>query len=440
MGSRTSRVAAMPPTTDPLRELPAWPVGVLLVGFPVWWALGFSWLAVLGSALLMLVLLIARGRVELPPGFGIWAVFLVFAIGAAVELDGALRLVGFAVRIANYVGSTIVLLYVYNAGRALSPDKLIGYVACYFATVATGGWLGVVVPHGTLPTIAEKVLPPAVRNNGLVSALVHPAFAEVQQPFGSPVSFARPSAPFPFTNSWGCNVALLVPLLIAGLVSARTRRLRSLIIALMVYATVPAAATLNRGMFIAIGAALAYAAVLYALRGRVGAFLGLAAFGLGGYLLAASTGVIATLQARLQFSQSNAGRLEIYREAWRGAVASPLFGNGAPRPSDLLDISVGTQGQVWNLMFSYGFPALAGFVGFFVYAAARTFPIRTGAGPWLHVMMVIVVLTLVYYGYDGPQLSIAMVGAALALRPRPREPAAESVPTAPLAAAARLIE
>ena len=78
-----------------------------------------------------------------------------------------------------------------------------------------------------------------------------------------------------------------------------------------------------------------------------------------------SAGVLARLQERLHYSRTNVGRQTIYREAFDGAVNSPVFGHGAPQPSGTVDVSVGTQGQVWNVMFSYGFVALAFFLGWF---------------------------------------------------------------------------
>jgi hypothetical protein len=397
-------------------ELPAWPLAVLLVGYPVWWVLGFSWLAVLGSAAVMLALMCVRGNIELPRGLGLWSVFLVFSVAAAIELDNALRAVGLAVRVGNYLGSTVVLLYVYNARRALPLQRVFGYVTCYFATIVVGGWLGVLSPHGSLSTVAERILPPSIRDNSLVAALVHPPFAEVQQPYGAPSAFVRPSAPFPYTNSWGCNVAIVVPLLIAALITARRMRRRFVILALMALAVVPAAETLNRGMFVAIGFALAWAAVLYALRGRSRPFIALLIGGAVGYVVAAATGVIASLSERLQYSGTNTGRLQIYSEAWHGALDSPLFGNGAPRPSTTVDISIGTQGQLWNVMYSYGFVALAAFVGFFAFVSLLALRVRGPAAPWPHIMLAVVTLTFFFYGYDGPQLSVAMVGAAVALR------------------------
>lgn len=419
----------MPSTALTDDGLPTWPVGLLLAAFPVWWALGLAWCSVVLCALVMLTLLVQRRRVELPPGFGLWAAFLLFVMAAVTELDSTLRVLGYLVRMSNYVGAAIVFVYVYNARSRLTDTTAFAYVAAFFAAVVAGGWLGVLLPHGSLSTVGQQLLPASIASNSYVAAFVHPAFSELQQPYGSPVAFARPSAPFPYTNSWGCNAALLLPLMIGAVVLAGRGARRRLYLLLLILAVVPAAATLNRGMFLALGFALVYSAAFFAVRGRPAAVGALLVLGTGGYLAAGVTGVTAQLDTRLQYSQSNQGRVGIYREAWEGALRSPLLGNGAPRPSSTLDISIGTQGQIWNVMFCYGFPALVLFLGFFLYAAVSSGWSRGPAGPWLHVTLMVTLLTLVYYGYDGPQLSVAMLAAALALRPVTGRPGPE-VPAA----------
>jgi O-antigen ligase len=181
---------------------------------------------------------------------------------------------------------------------------------------------------------------------------------------------------------------------------------------------VPAFATLNRGMFLALGLVLAYASVRLAMRGRLlplSMVLGGASVGLA---VAVSVGVLARLQERLHYSRTNTGRQTIYREAFDGAVNSPIFGHGAPQPSTTVDISVGTQGQVWNVMFSYGFVALAFFLGWFGLVVLQSWRPRDQAELWVHATLFVAFVTFFYYGYDGIQLTVAMCAAALALRAR----------------------
>jgi hypothetical protein len=413
-------------------DLPAWPVYVLLVGFPVWWALGLSAFAPALSAVPMVVLLSVRGRVEVPRSFALWGGFLVFATTAVVMIDGPLRVIGFGVRWLNYLGATVLFLYVYNCShRSLPRRSALLAVAFFFAFVVVGGYLGLLLPDARLRTPMQSLLPAVLLDNDYVRALVSPALAEVQRPYGSPRSFTRPSAPFAYTNGWGCNTALLVPFTIAALTQVRSALRRTALVLVLAAAAVPAAGTLNRGLYIALLAGFAYATFRLALRRRIVAVTSLAlGFGVVA-VVAVVSGLTGSLTERLYYSTTNLGRSTIYREALDGALESPLLGHGAPRPSALLDISIGTQGQVWNIMFSYGFPALVLFVGWFLAALWSTRRPRDDAGLWLHVVLAVVLLTIVYYGYDGPQLSVAMLAAALGMRPHE---AARSSPVASLPA------
>jgi hypothetical protein len=400
------------------RELPAWPVYLLFAGFPVWWLLGLGAFAVMVMAIPMLVLLIQRRDVEVPPAFFLWLGFVVWACAAALELSTASRLIGFSVRMANYAGCSIIFLYLYNGRTRLDRRAVLRALVLFFAVVVAGGYLGMLVPHGSLSTPVQALLPLNIRTNEYVGALVHPSFAEVQRPYGSPRTFYRPSAPFPYTNSWGCNVALLVPLVIAALLTFRRRRWRLAMVGLLAAACLPAFATLNRGMFLAIGLVLSYTAVRLACRGRLVPLVTVLAGAAVGVVVAVSAGVLSSLQERLHYSQTNVGRQTIYREAFEGALNSPVFGHGAPQPSGTVDVSIGTQGQVWNVMFSYGFIALAFFLGWFGLVVVQSWRARGQADLWIHATMFVAFVTFFYYGYDGIQLAVAMSAAALALRGR----------------------
>ncbi|QWZ08379.1 hypothetical protein KRR39_00380 [Nocardioides panacis] len=377
---------------------------------------GLSALAVVLSAVPMVLLLAERRRVEIPGGFWLWLGFVVWVCAAALELSTMTRLVGLGVRLGNYVGSTVVLVYLYNARERLTDRAVLTALGAFFGFVVVGGYLGVLLPNGSLTTPAESLLPHSIAVNEYVQSLVHPAFAEVQHPYGSPRTFSRPSAPFPYTNSWGCNVALLTPLVAAAITVVPRARVRVTLMLLLAAACVPAFATLNRGMFLALGFLLAYVAVRLALRGQLLPLFGVLAATATGVAVAGALGVWALLAERLHYSGSNVGRLTIYREAFDGAVQSPLFGHGAPLPSETVDVSIGTQGQIWNVMFSYGFVALACFVGWFAWAAIKSIPARGQGSLWVHATLVVALFTFPFYGYDGIQLTVAMVAAALALR------------------------
>ena len=355
----------------------------------------------------------------MPGGFFLWLLFVLWACFAAVEVQGSLRLVGFAVRLSTYFGATLVFLYIFNARTTLLPTRriLLG-LAFFFAFVVLGGYLGVLMPRVTLSTPAAQLLPGSIAQNEYVNALVNPSFAEVQQPYGSPRTFFRPSAPFPYTNGWGCNVALLVPIMIATISMSGRGRLHC---PHRDSGRCHRAGVRDSESWHVLGDRLRPRLCLDPTRDawKDRAFPRDCRLHLVGIAFAAATGVTASLSERLHYSQTNVGRQTIYREAFDGAVASPVFGNGSPKPSQTLDISIGTQGQVWNLMFSYGFPALFFFVAWFVVAAWSSRRLPTLSGLFLHVALVVVLLTLFYYGYDGMQLAVAMAAAGVALRGAP---------------------
>src|SRR5258708_1599713 len=70
---------------------PAWPVTYLLIGYPLWWALGiadFMWIIL---AIPMIARMAAwRSRVNrairVPPGFGLWLLFLVIVIAGIATI------------------------------------------------------------------------------------------------------------------------------------------------------------------------------------------------------------------------------------------------------------------------------------------------------------------------------------------------------------------
>jgi hypothetical protein len=118
---------------------------------------------------------------------------------------------------------------------------------------------------------------------------------------------------------------------------------------------------------------------------------------------------------RTTYSSTNFGRATVYRETFDRTLSSPLLGWGGPRPSRTLDISVGTQGHLWNVMFSHGFLALALFVTTLLWLTWRT-RTCTGFGFAAHVTLVMVAVAITFYGFDGPQMLIALTAGALGTR------------------------
>src|SRR4051812_4558041 len=133
MGSAESfaRLGVRPGDTGssfgPPRLIPrttGWPLTVLLVGYPLWWLLGMGTLIVFVLCVPMIVQLWLRRPVRVPPGFGIWLLFLVWVALSATMLDvnpaGTLpaealdRTVSVVFNLSGYVAVAVVLLYVGN--------------------------------------------------------------------------------------------------------------------------------------------------------------------------------------------------------------------------------------------------------------------------------------------------------------------------------------
>lgn len=68
-------------------DLPAWPVLVLLWGYPLFWALGLLAFAQVIVAVPMLAFLIIRRKVILVPGVLPWLGFALWMVPAALMID-----------------------------------------------------------------------------------------------------------------------------------------------------------------------------------------------------------------------------------------------------------------------------------------------------------------------------------------------------------------
>src|SRR5689334_12217780 len=117
--SAPASLPATPTTVGPVARkiLPAWPFYLLFVGFGAFWVLGFAAFAVFLCSVPMAVLMAVRGGIRMPRSFVLWLVFLACAFASVLVVEGFGRSVGYGTRMANYVGATIVFLYVYNSPR-----------------------------------------------------------------------------------------------------------------------------------------------------------------------------------------------------------------------------------------------------------------------------------------------------------------------------------
>ena len=396
--------------------LPAWPVTMVFVFFPLFWFAGVTAFLAPISAAFCLFLMAVRGRIRLPR---MWLAFVAYAIwmlASASMIDTGGRMLGFTQRWTNLVGAGIVAVYVFNAAERLTRRRLLGAMAWFTGWLAVGGYLGMIAPYARIRTPMLQVMPGNIASNDYVKELLSPRFAEVQQPYGAAEPFVRPAAPFPYTNGWGHAFVLLLPLMVALWLVAE-QRTRRVVVLLVLACVPPALATLNRGIFVGVAVAAAVAVVRLRRHIRLGhvllASVPLTALGIG----VLASGALDKVGQRTSTSSTTADRASLYREAFDRTKESPLLGYGAPRPSGVLDISVGTQGQFWNVMFSHGFVGLALFLLLVWGLAVTTRRTRDLASAFVHATLVVVSVTIMFYGLEGMNVLIVMVAAALLQRP-----------------------
>ncbi len=394
---------------------------VLFLSYPVFWFLGFPWLWGLTLTLPMTVALISDIRhVRVPRGFWIWVLFLAWQLlsGAQLLAYGPDRVMAFMFRFFEYYTGTILLLWFFNSDEERFPwSQLVKAGACLWATTIILGTLGLLFPGFTLHTLASKVLPSGLMNIPLVSDMALPKFSQVQNIIGAKI--ARPAAPFSFTNGWAANVAIFTPFAMMAFSYTRRGAVKLALAGLMVFALIPFISSVSRGAWLGLGFGVIYAAIRVSIRKGAGlkvlkVAIGLITFGLI-IFLSPLRGII---DARLAHPHSNEGRLEQSTEAARRATQSPLIGYGAPLPSEDEDVghNVGTHGQIWLVIFSHGFPALALYLGFFGFAAWHFRRCRTQSELWAHTLVLMALLMMPVYGFLSLNYDITMAALGIAFR------------------------
>lgn len=415
--TREPRLEARP------RPLPSWPLTAMLALYPVWWVLGFGSTAWIPLAACMLVLMVRRGRIEVPRGFGVWLLFLVLMCASVIGIDSPGRLIGFVYRALQYASVTVVFVYVYNARARLTVRYVLGLVTLFWVYTVIGGYAGVFFPTFSFRTPLGLILPGGLQANEVVGEMVVRRLTQ-----HNPDSWfqldPRPSAPFLYTNQWGNVYSLALPMVLAYLGTIRRGAKYWLVVLTVVASLVPAFLTLNRGMFIGLAVAGAYLFVRFVLAGRLAHVVSLAIAGAVAAVAASFIDVGDRLAERVETSSSTADRATLYEETLSRALQSPLFGYGAPRPSLTEGLpSAGTQGHVWMVMFSHGFPALA----CFLIALACFFVMTTRVGSTvmllLNTVQLVILVEVFYYGVLPNGLMLSFIAAALLLRERRPPPA-----------------
>lgn len=396
-----------------------WPLVVLFVAFPLWWVLGLSALIWPLLAAPMLVALIWQQRIRAPVPIALWFLFCSWVLMSGLQLDSGTKIATFCYRLMLYVGAGVLFLYVYNLPRSERMDaRVLRILTIFWMIVVIGGYAGLIGGARTFPAAIEFLVPHSLRNQPFVQELVQPVFADVANFLGFPDP--RPAAPFPYTNNWGGNIAVLTPVALAALATTMPGPRRKLIAGFLVASLVPMVASLNRGMFLSLGVGLVYVAIRLAQRGRVAALMSLLSLIVLAAVVVALTPLSHLITANLSSTHghSNTTRVSVALQAVDGANQSPVFGHGEPQAVTGQGGTppIGTQGQLWMVMYSNGYVATALFLGFFLAVFWQTRRARGTAGLWLHAVPLVALAQISVYGWLPVELQVVMVIAALAYR------------------------
>ena len=249
------------------------------------------------------------------------------------------------------------------------------------------------MPTFEFTSLVEAVLPGPLRSPTTSSGrLVHPATASIQSVLG--VSAPRPIAPFSFANAWGANLSMFLPFFLVGWLGRDAGWRRSVAPIVLLLAAVPIVMSLNRGLWGSLAIGIVYFVLRLVLTGRMVALVGavLCVLVAGTLFLVSPLGELSV--SRLENPHSNERRGQLLTDTVVStAKGSPVLGFGSTRDVQGSFASIagggtpdcpgcevpplGTQGQLWLVIFSQGFVGIVAFLSFFGAQLARHWRSRT---------------------------------------------------------------
>jgi len=392
----------------------------------------------------MALQLVRRRTVVVPRGFGWWLLFLLWMLVGlpllftdapdGVTDSGAGRIPVFVYRAIWYLACTTILLWVGNLDeRDLPTRRVMRLLGWLFVVTTAGGLLGVFASHFELTSLVELVLPKGITSSPFVKALAHPQAAEIQNVLGP--DLARPIAPFAYANSWGSNFALTLPFFLVSWLGPEGGWRRRVAPVVLLLSAIPVIYGLNRGLWICLGLGALVLAIRLAFSGRASALVALGAtlvLGMG-LIFASPLGTL--LVERLHHGHSNSRRGELLTTTVKSTVeGSPVAGFGSTRrvqgsfdsiaggsTPDCRACGVppmGTQGQIWLVIFSQGLGGLAFFLAFFFSQFAHYWRSRTVLQSIGTVILLFYAVQLFIYDTLGWPLFIIMTSIGLMWRER----------------------
>jgi hypothetical protein len=425
----------------------------LFVGYPIWWLLGIASVLPLAVAGVMALDLSRRRTIVVPRGWTLWCLFLVWVMLGAlllgVDAPGAVpgglsgtRMLVFGYRVTWYVACTVALLWVYGTpSTSFSFRRISSSFAVLFVVTTVGGVLGLLFATADFPSVVEAVLPRSLAQNNFIQELVHPGLADVEEVLGR--AGARPKAPFPFTNTWGSCLALLLPFFLLSWWTHGKRWQRIATPVVLLTAAVPVAFSLNRGLWICLVAGALILVVVGVAHGRGQVLVRATAMVLIATVVVVASPLGGLVLDRLHNPHSNSRRHNLAVESVRSvAEGSPIVGFGTTRDvqGNFFSLAggstpdcpacgsppLGTQGQLWLVVFSQGLVGVAIFAGFFAITYRRSWRCRTEIE--LVTTVVLVFFAIQVFVYDTLALPMFIVVTTMgALGREQRESGADPV-------------
>ncbi|GAB3701526.1 O-antigen ligase domain-containing protein [Corynebacterium nasicanis] len=392
------------------------PVLLPFAAYVLWWVLGigdFVW--IIAGAVILAMWVGARG-VRIPPVFLWWFLFVAWVAVTLVMNDSAGRFIGAVYRLLLYISAGLLALHTYHARHSLTVWNVTRAMVWFLAGMSAVGYLALAFPQAVIRTPASWVMPASLARNELVEQMIIRRMTH-WNPAAWIDQAVRPVAPFLYANTWGNVYSLVLPLVLLHLWLAWHTRARWPVVFVVLASVYPALSTLNRGMFIGLGVVLLWVALQAVRRGRVLTALGGLAVAAGAATAWLLSPLGSLLLARVDTTYSTVDRLALYRATVEAVWHSPVVGYGSPRPAEEPWLpSLGTQGQLWTVLYSHGVVGAALFLGFLLGAFLLMVQRRDVVGSVLGGIVLATVVETIFYGMM-TGIMVSFVVIALGLRP-----------------------
>ena len=384
----------------------------LFAAYPLWWAAGLSEMIWPLAGVVMAIELLRAGRATAPLSHGLFVAFIMVVTASGVMLEQPSDILAWGIRLGQYVAVGLLVPYILTFRHHVSPRLVVRALGFFWVGIVAGGWLGLLLGDFGFTSPFGMVLPAGIEANDFVRAVVNPSFADIEVFLGYEIR--RPKAPFTYTNGWGAAVGLLAPFILLDArhgigLSKRTARI-SLALSL-----VPIIVSVNRGLWLSLVIAGAYAALIFVGRGQGRAVLQLLIGAVVVLLFVALSPLGDLFVDRLNTGHSDAQRSSLVTDTIAEMPQSPLIGFGGPRAVADGGPPLGSHGQMWIVLFSHGVLGALTYYGFMLAMFARTQRFTSEIGLWAHVVIFTSILQTLFYGHVPQQLGIIMVVVALGL-------------------------